>query len=128
MVRPIHRKAANRGKRKRQLSPDAAKTTAKGDSPRRLRAYAPKESNWYDRFDEVLQFIKRNKRVPSRGAPETPEEASLGWWLKDQRRKMLHGAEASRKRGCLTDEQAFMMTQAGLAPRQLASRQRARSS
>lgn len=92
-------------------------TKAKSKKPRRQpQKEPPPPKDWDSRHRQLVQFIREFGRHPSRHTPESAEEESLAWWVKDQRRKMRYGKRAKAKRGTLTRGQKERLKALGIAP------------
>jgi len=73
-------------------------------------------TNWLTRYLELEAFVRLHDRLPDRHAPESKSERSLGWWLKDQRRKLRFGVKYRRKRGVLNQAQETLLRDLGIEP------------
>ena len=54
-----------------------------------VRCKMDQETRWVTRYDEVVAFIEKNKRNPSK---YIPEERGLRNWVKQQKKLMNAGA------------------------------------
>ncbi len=76
----------------------------------------PTPATWDDRYQELLLFLAKYGRKPDRKQGLTKAERSLGWWVRDQRRKMARGEADRKKRGTLTDNQYALLEGVGIHP------------
>ncbi|MCC7507837.1 MAG: helicase associated domain-containing protein [Planctomycetes bacterium] len=82
----------------------------------RRKTETPTPKDWDSRYKQLLEFIREFGRHPSRHTPESDEEESLAWWVKDQRRKLRYGKRGKAKRGTLSRSQKSRLDELGIAP------------
>ncbi len=80
------------------------------------KAQVPPPRDWASRYRQLVEFISEFGRHPSRHTPQSQEEESLAWWVKDQRRKLRYGKRCKAKRGMLNRSQKERLNELGVAP------------